>query len=260
MLNTPTHRVTTVLGCLMLAGLAAGLAVGCSNLPRVHETPPPNYSIAGVWELNPALSSDEKKILASLQPKPRGGRGRANGSGAGEGQGSGPGDKPAPEVIYDPTTDLPPIDLSGNERVFGNGGANERDTYRPPLDFQINALLGGQWLKIRQTDTEVSIVNAATSRSYTPGERSVVSVPSGVADQVSGWSGRDYDIYLKPQIGPSVRETYTLSADGRQLLVKIEVGSEGRNQSIKVTRTYDRSTKDPDSFRRTLEVTLPPAD
>jgi hypothetical protein len=254
MLHPARPRLTASLGCFVLASLVA-----CSNLPRVHDAPPPNYSIAGVWELNPALSSDEKKVLASLQPKPRGGRrGPANGSGGADG--SGPGDKPAPEVIYDPTTDLPPIDLSGNAHVFGNGGANERDTYRPPLDFQNNALLGGQWLKIRQTDSEVSIVNAATSRSYTPGERSVVSVPSGVADQVSGWSGRDYDIYLKPQIGPSVRETYTLSADGRQLLVKIEIGSEGRNQAIKVSRTYDRSTKDPESFRRTLEVTLPPAD
>jgi len=251
MLNTPRHRLKPLAGCLVFVGLC-----GCSNSPQVHETPPPNYSIAGVWELNPALSSDETKILASVQPKPKGGR-----KGAAD-NGSGPDGKPAPEVINDPTTDLPPIDLSNNGRgaLFGNGGADERNTYRPPMDFQNNALLGGQWLKIRQTDTEVSIVNAATSRSYTPGERSVVSVPSGVADQVSGWSGRDYNIYLRPQVGPSVRETYTLSADGRQLLVKIEVGSEGRNNAMKVTRTYDRSTKDPDSFRQTLQVTLPPAD
>jgi hypothetical protein len=248
MLHTPRRRLTAFLGCLVLAGIA-----GCS-LPRVHDTPPPNYSIAGVWELNPALSSDTNKVLASLQPKPRGG-------GKGPANGSGPDDKPAPEVINDPTTDLPPIDLSNGGRYPGGNGdyeRNERNLYRPPLDFQINALLGGEWLKIRQTDTEVSIVNAATSRSYTPGERSVVSVTSGVADQVSGWSGRDYLIHLSPQIGPSVQETYTLSTDGRQLLVKIEVGSEGRNKAIKVTRTYERSSRDPDSFRQTLQVILPP--
>ncbi|MGC1459371.1 MAG: hypothetical protein WA825_13940 [Steroidobacteraceae bacterium] len=234
----------------MLTGLGS-----CESV-RVHDTAPPNYSIAGTWELNPALSSDENKVLASLQPKPKGGR-------KGPANGSGPDAKPAPEVINDPTTDLPPIDLSNNGRgqgLYGNGSYNERNLYRPPLDFQNNALLGGQWLKIRQNDTEVSIVNAATSRSYTAGEHSVVSVPSGVADQDSGWSGRDYVIYLKPQIGPSVRETYTLSADGRQLLVKIEVGSEGRNRAIKVTRTYDRSTRDPNSFQQTLQVTLPPTD
>jgi len=229
------------------------VVAGCTA-PRVHDTPPPNYSIAGMWELNPALSSDEAKALASLQPKPRGRKDRQNGAG------SAPGDKPAPEVINDPTTDLPPIDLSSGGRYAYPSRPSERDAYRPPLDFQNNALLGGQWLKIRQTDTEVSIVNAATSRSYTPGEHSVVSVPSGVADQDSGWSGRDYLIYLRPQIGPSVKETYTLSPDGRQLLVKIEVGSEGRNEAMKVTRVYDRSTRNPDSFRQTLEVTLPPTD
>ena len=65
---------------------------------------------------------------------------------------------------------------------------------------------------------------------------------------------------MRPQIGPSVKETYTLSADGRQLLVRIDVGSEGRNRAIKVTRTYERSTRDPNSLHQTLQVTLPPAD
>jgi hypothetical protein len=222
----------------------------------VHELPPPNYSLAGVWELNPTLSSDPDKVLAAVQPKPKSGAEKGQ-----RGPGSGPSDGPAPEVINDPTTDLPPIDTSNlgqNTRMFGNGGMNDRSTYRPPLDFQTNALLGGQWLKIQQSDSELRIVNAARSRTYTPGEKSVVSVPSGVADQVSGWSGRTYIVYLNPQIGPSVKEQYALSADDRQLIVKIEVAGEGRNKAMKVTRTYDRSTKDPASFRQTLEETLPP--
>jgi hypothetical protein len=209
-----------------------------------------------VWELNSALSSDTDKVLASLQPKPR------RGPGPGGAPGSGAGDRPAPEVINDPTTDLPPIDPTTYGRNLGMAGyyPTERNTYRPPIEMQTNALLGGQWLKIRQTDSEMSIVSAATSRNYTPGQHSVVSVTTGVADQESGWSGRNYLIYLKPQIGPSVKESYSLTPDGRQLLVTIDIGSEGKNQSIKVKRTYDRSTRDPDSLKQNLQVTLPPTD
>ncbi|HTV77955.1 MAG TPA: hypothetical protein VMF03_06835, partial [Steroidobacteraceae bacterium] len=191
--------------------------------------------------------------LAAVQPKPR------HGPGAGREGGS----APAPEVINDPTTDLPPIDTRpGREgqAMYESYSRNDRNAYRPPLDFQNNALLGGQWLKIHQSDSEVTIVNAATSRSFTPGERSVVSVPSGVADQVAGWSGRDFVVQVRPQIGPEVRETYTLSPDGKQLLVKINVASEGRNLAMKVSRVYDRSSRDPAQLHPTLQQALPPAD
>jgi hypothetical protein len=247
MIYAPPALLRTLCGGLLLATLG-----GCM-MARVHELPPPNYSLAGVWELNPALSSDPDKVLAAVQPKPK----------SGPGSGKGPGQGPAPEVINDPTTDLPPIDTTAGhegQAIYRSYGANDRNAYRPPLDFQNNALLGGQWLKIRQTETEVSIANAATNRSFTPGERSVVSVPSGVADQVAGWSGRDFLIQVRPQIGPEVQETYTLSADGKQLLVKIDVASEGRNRAMKVTRVYDRSSKDPAELRPTLQQTLPPAD
>ena len=246
MIHTPRRYLGTLCSCLTLVSLA-----GCIMTPRVHELPPPHYSIAGTWELNPALSPDEAKILASLQPKLRGER-AARGPAAGE---------PAAEVINDPTTDLPPIDITngGRGRLYGYRDAeDERYLYRPPLDFQTNALLGGQWLKIRQTDSEVGIVNAATSRSFTAGEKSVVSVTSGVADQAAGWSGRKFIVYVSPQIGPRVEETYTLTPDGKQLLVKIEVSSEGRNKAMKVVRTYDRSTRDPASLRQTLQLNLPP--
>ena len=261
MTHSPPARLGTLLCGLMLITLADCL-VGCSG-PRVAEQPPANYSIAGVWELNAALSSDADKILAALQPKPRTGPGSGKGQGRGSAGGPG-GEQPAPEVINDPTTDLPPVDTSNGGR---GGGAeqyyraqSERNNYRPPLDFQRNALLGGQWLKIQQSDSEVRIVNAARSRSYTPGQRSVVSVPSGVADQVAGWSGRNFRVYLHPQIGPTVQETYSLSADGRQLAVKIEVASEGRNHAIKVTRIYDRSTRDPAALQQILQEPLPPTD
>ena len=119
MIHTPRPCVRTFYSCLLLAGLGA-----CSLTPSVNELPPPNYSIAGVWELNAALSTDADKTLASLQPKPRGQRG--NGA---------PSSAPAPEVINDPTTDLPPIDISngGRGRAFQGYDAdrNAPSTVRP---------------------------------------------------------------------------------------------------------------------------------
>lgn len=242
------HRscLSVLCGGLLLAGMA-----GCSLTPRVHDEAPTNYSLSGVWELNTALSSDAQQVLASLTPKPKAPK---------KGSGNVPGGPPpAPEIINDPTTDLPPIDLSNGGRGSSlYNTQNERNTYRPPIDFQTNAMLGGEWLKITQTDTEMSIMNAARSRTYTFGQHSVVSVTSGVADQATGWKGHAYVVFLTPQIGPAVQESYALSPDGRQLLVKITVGSEGRNKSITVKRTYDRSNRDPSYFKQNVQETLPP--
>src|SRR5665213_2855213 len=145
MIHAPRPYLGLFWGGLLLASLP-----GCFA-PRVHELPPPNYSLAGVWELNRALSSDADKILATVQPKLKYGTDRGRRGPAG----SEPSDGPAPEVINDPTTDLPPIDTTNigqNSRMFGNGDRNDRNTYRPPIDFQTNALVGGQWLKIQQSD------------------------------------------------------------------------------------------------------------
>src|ERR1700733_2809770 len=89
------------LGALSFVLLLTSL-VACTTV-SVHELPPPGYSIAGVWELNTALSADTDKSLAAVQPKPR------CGPGSGRAQ-------PAPEVINDPTTDLPPVDTSPGGR------------------------------------------------------------------------------------------------------------------------------------------------
>ena len=75
-------------------------------------------------------------------------------------------------------------------------------------------------------------------RSFTPGGQSVVSVAEGVADQRSGWAGRDYVIEVKPQVGPRVIERYGLSADGRQLVEKFTLTEEGLPK-LEFTRVYD---------------------
>ncbi|HTY50781.1 MAG TPA: hypothetical protein VMB48_13920 [Steroidobacteraceae bacterium] len=225
----------TIVRTLPPAALILLTLCGCMGLSNYDAEPPAGFSIAGTWTLNPALSTSMRKALSEVRGEHSGGRS----------PGSGP---TATEVINDPTTDLPPLDTrpTGQQGPSGFGGSGSgQDRYRPPLDIQQDVLKGGGWLRIRQDEDEVDITNEVTARSFTPGVRSVVSVPSGVADQSSGWKGRRYVIAIRPQVGPRVLETYALSDDGRQLIVTIDIGSEGGNRSVKVRRVYDRGSGGP---------------
>jgi len=71
---------------------------------------------------------------------------------------------------------------------------------------------------------QVSFDYGNYKRSYTPGGHSVVSSENGVADQTSGWDGKDYVINIRPQLGPEIVEQYGLSPDGKQLTVKTRIG------------------------------------
>jgi hypothetical protein len=180
------------------------------------DPPPPAYSLTGTWKLNPAASTDTQKALQALNPRHE-------------------VSAPDPFVLPDPNPQ--------NARDL-----QRRPIYRPPLDIQLTELRGGEWLQIEQKPDELVITNGARVRSFTPGQKSVVSVPSGVADQRSGWSGREYIIILRPQLGPSSEERYKLSDDGKHLTVTIKVASEGRNRSLTVTRVYDRASEVPQAL------------
>ncbi len=80
----------------------------------------------------------------------------------------------------------------------------------------------GDVLTIRQSPPEMYISDGTNNRSFTPGKKSVVSVPEGVADQHSGWKSRAYVIDVKAQAGPETIERYHLSDDGQHLLAEIE--------------------------------------
>jgi hypothetical protein len=198
--------------CAAVLAVAGGLAA-CTGMSRVSADAPDDVNLAGTWKLDPLHSTDSRKVLADLMVKARKvqrqqqQRARTGLGGFGSGSDA---------ALLAP----PPM-------VFG-----------PDLSLQRSLLANGDWLKIEQRPDEVVISTGVSSRSYAPGERSVVSVPGGVADQRSGWKRREYWISLKPQVGPSATETFKLSPDGKQLIEVIEIGSEGRIPSIKVTRVY----------------------
>lgn len=233
-----------------IAAFAALALAGCVGMRHISADAPPGFSLAGTWKLDPHLSTDTAALLRSMVRRPKGKRsqngggtntpfdagGRSRGrrgpggefpGGGGQGGGTaGGGTGAGPDAQTGPADAAGP---SGSEIVMG---------MPPDVSLQRQVLSGGDYLKIEQQPGAFVVWNGATSQSFVPGERAVVSVPTGVADQRSGYHGKSYWIELRPQVGPSVTERFQLSDDGKQLIETIEIGSDGRVRSLKVKRVY----------------------
>lgn len=221
--------MSTRLAALAAGTLLAALLAGCTGMTRMSAEPPPALSLSGTWTLDALHSTDSDKALAGLLRAAHRGR-RTAGYGEGVHRHVTAGGASA-------------SGSTGDDALLALGAAT--DMYPPNIDLQKELLAGGDWLRIEQRPGELIITNAAASHAYVPGQRSVVSVPSGVADQRSGWKGREYWIELKPQVGPSATEKFKLSADGKELIETIEVGGEGRVPRLEVTRVYLPSSNVP---------------
>jgi hypothetical protein len=106
----------------------------------------------------------------------------------------------------------------------------------------LGSLLGnGDGLIVEQAADRFALRRGDSRRSFTPGGHSVVGVTDGVADQTSGWKGREYIIDVRPQVGPRVTERYGLSPDGSQLIEKVSLSGDGLKK-LDFTRVYDKGT------------------
>ena len=88
------------------------------------------------------------------------------------------------------------------------------------------------------TDPRATAAASAFSNSFAKSEGS---------DQTSGWKDRAYIIEVKPQNGPLMTEEYTLSPDGRELLMKLHIGA-SELPAVILTRVYrpaDQSASQP---------------
>ena len=219
---------------LALAALALG---ACSGAPDLKPDTPGGVNLAGTWKLNRQASQDPQAMIDAIRQKFM--RARRD---------------------YIPSTtgeEMPEIDEHGNPRQGRRGGGMERAPsdpaalqrrakYAPGASYTraLGAALTADSMKIEQSATRFAITRGEDRRSFTPGGDSVVSVEDGVADQYSGWSGREYVIEVKPQVGPRVIERYGLSADGRQLVEKFTLSEEGLPK-LEFTRVYDPGTLGP---------------
>lgn len=225
--------------------VAAGLLAGC-GIARMDEAPSKPVDMSGSWVLDRSASDDPKPLLDKLRPKPANNRG----------WGSTPDDG----------TGLPPDDTGppvggGGQQGGGGGGQRRRGggggQGQPQLAYRNSndAFTHGNVIKmlqadlaragaitIRQAPDQFTIDYGSGVRSFTPGAVSVVSASWGVADQSSGWKGKDFVIQVKPQTGVASYERYTLSDDGQRLTEELQLGG-GEYPSVKLKRVYNRTSK-----------------
>jgi hypothetical protein len=221
--NMPTVRAAAAVLVCALAALA-----GCAT--RLGAEPPAGVSLAGNWKLDPAASDDPQKLLAQMRaeaikiinrrqnapppPAPR------------PGQRGGAGSQ---------------VQEQEEDAVLAQPGPGEHrpdPLLRSPMAHVIlTSLARGDFLSVRQSAGEMVLDYGTSQRSFTPGAHSVVSAEGGVGDQTSGWKGREYVIQIKAQLGPDVTERYGLSADGRQLVEMLHIGS-GELPAVDLKRVY----------------------
>jgi hypothetical protein len=224
--------MATVRAGALLACAAAVTLCGCHG---VSPDAPEGVSLAGSWKLNHAASDDPQKALAKMREQAARIIKRQQAEIAAR-TGTAP-----PDAMSDGP---PPEANSAPPGSPGPGAPRHGDPLRrSPMAAIIRAMLErGDYLTIRQSQSEFVLDFGTFHRSFTPGGHSVVSAEGGVGDQNSGWHGKAYVITIKAQNGPTLTDTYSLSADAKQLLETLAIAS-SELPAVKINRVYDRTTE-----------------
>jgi hypothetical protein len=220
-------RAARPLAALFLVPALALVACG-GGAGRLKPDTPPGVNLAGTWRLNRSASDDPQAMIERIRKEEMKRMRRASGP---------------------PPDELPEIDEHGNPRRVQHDDSERsasRMRFMPRLPYAeaLGASLTAETLQIEQSPTRFVLVRGDDRRSFTPGGDSVVSVANGVADQHSGWSGKEYVIEVRPQVGARVIERYGLSADGRQLVEKVSLTDPGWPK-LEFTRVYEPGTLAP---------------
>ena len=209
--------------------IAAQLLVleGCGGVASLDPDAPAGVNFGGTWRLNPAASDDPRKVLERLRPQRQTASntsGATNRSGRRRRGSQDPAQGPSQGVPQTPD-DSSTGDLAMPRSAF---------SLVPNSD-----LLRNEVLAIKQRPDAFVLDYGTSVRRLTPGARSVVSVPTGVADQSTGWKGKDYVVDIRSQIGLNMTERYSLSdKNGKQLIVTVHLSGSGF-PSVNLTRVYD---------------------
>jgi hypothetical protein len=106
-------------------------------------------------------------------------------------------------------------------------------------------LASAERIDIEQRTDAMTLKTDARTVSCGTTETTQVSTPDGgVADRQCGWDGNAFVIELKSPDGVTQRDSYTLTGDGKQLIVTTKLESGGGDapaMSMVTRRVYDRA-------------------
>ena len=220
---------------LFPAVVLGALLCGCGSVGRYDAAPSHAVDLSGNWTLNHAASDDPKPALEKLRPKPVTHRwdsppddddtnGPPNGGGDQGGQRGGRSRRGGQQ----------------GQQQFAYRNNNDAYTHGMVMKMLTADLARADNLTIHQSPDEMSLDYGSMVRRFTPGSKSVVSAAWGVADQSSGWKGKEFVIQVRPQQGVATTETFSLSNDGKHLMEDLQMGG-GEYPTVKLKRVYDQS-------------------
>jgi hypothetical protein len=225
------------LGIIMSVALA-----GCGGVSRLDANPAKEVDLSGNWVLDHAASEDPKPVLEKLRPKPVShrwdappddGTGDDTGPPQGGGQQGGGGQRGGGRSRRGGGQQQPDVSYRNN---------NDAYTHTTVLKLLMADLARADNITIRQQPDQFSLDYGSAVRNFTPGAVSVVSAAWGVADQSSGWKGKEFVIHVRPQEGVASVEKFSLAPDGKHLLEQLELGG-GEFPAVKLKRVYDHSDR-----------------
>lgn len=220
--------------------IAAAFLTGCAS-SRLSAQPPPGIRLAGDWKVDSARSDDLGKAVTALraQHAKKAHHGTAQGKQPGfggsgrrrRGGGGAPGGQQGGDSGQGQSS--PGTDSGGQEVGIGPAPSSS------PVDELMSNVPPGDYLRIKVSPGDFTVVSGDSSEDYTPGVESEISAEQGDAEQISGWKGAHYVIDTRPQFGAEIIQTYSLTKDGK---LSMTVRLSGRGTEFTFTRIYDRTT------------------
>jgi len=230
----------------LLLGIAGAAALSFATGAELNHTAPAKVSLAGLWRLNPDLSDDPYKAVASKREsagnRPMGGGGGPVGRGPGTGGGTATGGG----TVIDAGEVLGDIFGRASGKTGGAAGKGDRPagdpepaTMRVPLDSFLATL---EQFEIQQQPDALTITTEEEANTCKPAEPGQAPVPGGeLGERHCGWKGDTWVIEIKAPDDVMRTNRYELRKGGRQLVVVSEVrGGKDPLSGLKIRRVYER--------------------